>query len=48
VGARADLLVVQAAVVEADPRPGGALERCRPLATLIDGDPVWRDPTFDP
>ena len=28
-------------------RRGGALERCRPLATLIDGEVTWRDPGFD-
>jgi predicted amidohydrolase YtcJ len=47
-GTRADLIVVDAAAVDEPPGPGGALERCRPFATLIDGDVVWRDPGFDP
>lgn len=46
-GARADLIVVDAAVVDSPPVPGGALERCRPLATLLDGAVAWRDPRFD-
>jgi predicted amidohydrolase YtcJ len=46
-GACADLVVVDAAVVDEPPRPGGALERCRPLATLLDGRTAWRDPGFD-
>jgi predicted amidohydrolase YtcJ len=44
-GARADLIVVDAAVV--DSPLDGALERCRPLATLLDGAVEWRDPRFD-
>lgn len=46
-GARADLVVVDAATVDEPPVPGGALEHCRPVATLIDGDIAWRDPGFD-
>jgi hypothetical protein len=48
VGARADLIVIPADALEEPVRPGGALERCRPLATLLDGEPAWLDPTFDP
>ncbi|MFN8621877.1 MAG: amidohydrolase [Chloroflexota bacterium] len=46
--ARADLIVVAAAAIDEPPRPGGALEACRPFATLIDGEPAWQDPAFDP
>ena len=47
VGARADLMVVDAKAVDEPARRGGALERARPLATLIDGAVAWRDAGFD-
>ena len=46
VGARADLLVVPAAVLDEPVRRGGALERARPLATLLDGEVVHRQADF--
>jgi hypothetical protein len=48
VGARADLIVVDAAIVDEHPRPGGALEVARPSLTLLDGEAVHRSPGFDP
>jgi hypothetical protein len=33
--------------VDEPPVRGGALERCRPQATLLDGAPIWRDPAFE-
>jgi predicted amidohydrolase YtcJ len=44
-GMRADLLVVPAASFVALPDPG-MLAHTRPLATLIDGEVVFRDPSF--
>ena len=44
-GMRADLLVVPAASFAAQPDPA-ALAHTRPLATLIDGEVVYRDPSF--
>lgn len=46
VGARADLLVVPADMFEAPADPD-VLEHTRPLATLLDGEVVYRAPEFD-
>jgi hypothetical protein len=54
VGARADFLVLPGAPFEAaeDPDSSGPsaeqLSDLRPLATVLDGDAVWRSPDFDP
>jgi predicted amidohydrolase YtcJ len=47
VGARADLLVVPGAIFDAPADPG-VLASARPLATLLDGEVVYRRPDFDP
>ena len=47
VGAPADLLVLEAAVLDEPVRPGGPLSAARPLLTLIDGEERFRDPRFD-
>jgi predicted amidohydrolase YtcJ len=47
VGSRADLLIVPAAGF-AEPMNAAALAGTRPLATLIDGEVVYRDTRFDP
>ena len=47
VGSRADLLIVPSAGF-AGPVDAAALAATRPLATLIDGHVVQRDPRFDP
>ncbi len=47
VGARADLMVLAAEVLDEPARRGGALEGARPIATLIDGVIAWHDGTFD-
>jgi predicted amidohydrolase YtcJ len=47
VGSRADLLIVPSAGF-AHPIDASALSATRPLATLIDGQVVHRDPRFDP
>lgn len=47
-GHRADLVVVDAAAVDEPVRPGGALASARPRATMIDGELVYADATFDP
>lgn len=43
-GHRADLIVIPAAALDEPPRVDGALGRCRPLLTLIDGEEAWRAP----
>ncbi len=48
VGSRADLLVVPAAALDERVPDSAALASARPLATLLDGAPVHRDPAFDP
>jgi predicted amidohydrolase YtcJ len=47
-GQIADLVVVDAAVFDEPIRPGGALASCRPVATVIDGEVMYRAPGFDP
>jgi len=46
-GQPADLIVVPAAIVDEPPAADGALARCRPLLTLLDGEEVARDAVFD-
>jgi predicted amidohydrolase YtcJ len=45
-GYRADLIVIPAAALDELPRVEGALGRCRPLLTLIDGEEAWRAPAL--
>ena len=47
-GHRADLVVVPAEMLDDDAVAAGALDRARPLATLLDGEVVYRDARFDP
>ncbi len=47
-GHRADLVVLPAEMLDDRAVAEGALEHGRPLATLLDGEPVYRDPEFDP
>ena len=51
-GHLADLVVLDATALDEPVRPDGALHDARPLATLIDGEVVYRDqrsiPTFGP
>jgi hypothetical protein len=47
VGAPADLVVLEAAVLDEPVRPGGALATARPLLTLLDGEERFRDPALD-
>jgi hypothetical protein len=46
IGARADLLVVPAATFD-EPADPEVIARVRPLATLLDGEVVYRAPTFE-
>ena len=46
-GYRADLIVIPAGAIDEPPAVDGALGRCRPLLTLIDGEEVWRAPGLD-
>ncbi len=54
VGARADFLVLPGAAFEAADADGSSgpsaelLSEVRPLATVLDGEAVWRSPDFDP
>ncbi|MDQ3553605.1 MAG: amidohydrolase [Chloroflexota bacterium] len=47
-GHRADLVMVPAEMLDADAVAAGALDRARPLMTLLDGETVYRDARFDP
>ena len=47
VGARADLIVLDAAAIDEPMRPDGALATARPLLTLLDGEERFRDRAFD-
>lgn len=47
IGSRADLVVVGGAGLRDDDPSGAALAATRPLATLIDGEIVFRSPEFD-
>lgn len=46
-GHRADLVVLPAEMLDERAISEGSLERGRPLATLLDGEPVYRDARFD-
>ncbi|MFI5254681.1 MAG: amidohydrolase [Candidatus Limnocylindrales bacterium] len=46
-GASADLVIVDAAVIDEPVRLGGALATARPLLTLLDGVECYRDAGFD-
>jgi predicted amidohydrolase YtcJ len=46
-GMRADLIVVPAAALDEPVTAGGALFHARPLLTLLDGDEVFRDRSWD-
>ena len=54
VGARADFLVLPGSAFEAADEGGSSgpsaelLSELRPLATVLDGEAVWRSPDFDP
>ena len=47
VGKLADLVVLDAAVIDEPVRPGGALALARPRLTLLDGEERYREAGFD-